>query len=336
MDKNPEKMREDEWLKNLPVQAEPIAFRAEEMVLCQNCRRANPPTRLKCFYCAAALEIAAGRADFVKPQLRKLENWEKGFNLVCLANQTEKMDLTEMAKTLRLEKEVLQKIFETEKRLPLARTETEREAEIVAENLRSLGLETAFVSDDALAPDKLPRRLRGLDFADEKLTVKLFNTGETIEIARADLVLVVTGAVFHHKTEAIEKRKKGASKILESSDTASDEALIDLYSRGDADGFRISATGFDFSCLGADKSLLAAENMRWLIIGLREFAPEARLVSDYLSVREVLGSVWPLEQRKDSQGLKRHGFGKFDFTNVASSNNLQQFTKYSRLQWQLL
>lgn len=120
--------------------------------------------------------------------------------------------------------------------------------------------------------------------------------------------------------------------MLDATETASDEMLIDIYGKDDQIGFRIEQKGFDFSCLGDEKKILAAQNIKLLVEKLKRFAPNAKVSEDYLKVREFLGEIWEVEHRKDSQGLKRHSFGKFDFSNLATSNNLGQFTKYSRLQ----
>jgi hypothetical protein len=338
MERKEELIKGAEQVKNFPVQTEDIAFKPEEMIACGKCARTNPPNRLKCFYCGAALEISAEQAANIQPQLRKLESWEKGFNLIYLPNsQSEnKYNLAEAAKVLNLEKEDLQKILQAKKPLPVARAESEKEAEIVAKNLGEQDLKVSIISDETLAADKLPTRLRGLEFDGEKLILILFNTDEVTEIGREDLVLIVSGAVYERKTESLEKRKKGETKVLDATETASDEILIDIYTRANSNGYRIPAKGFDFSCLESEKGILAVENMSKLIAKLREYAPGAKFVGDYSAVREVLGSVWEVEQRKDSQGLKRHSFGKFDFSNIAITNNTQQFTKYSRLQRQIL
>lgn len=333
-----ENKNRENWLKDLPIQAENIAFKAEEMILCEKCRRTNPPNRLKCFYCATDLKLSNERAELVKPVLRKLEMWEKGFNLIIQPDSTNfgEINAAEIAKNTGFESEIVQKIVEAKKKVPLARVESEKEAEIVRKILQKNGLETKIVSDESLGLDKFHRRLRGMEFSVDKLILILFNQDEIIEIPREDLVLIVTGAIFERKTEAVEKRKKGESKILDATETASDEMLIDIYSRNDAVGFRILSKGFDFSCLETEKTMLATENMKRLAAKLQEFSPNAKIVSDYLSVREILGNIWEVETRKDSLGLKRHSFGKFDLANVSSSNNLQQFTRFSRLQWQIL
>lgn len=334
-----EKNQTDEWLKDLPVQAENPAFKPDEMILCAKCQRTNPPTRLACFYCGAPLEISDEQSKNLKPNLRKLEIWEKGFNLILSPNGETGGDAKspEIAKLLNLEREVLQKLFEAGKALPLARAETEKEAEIVKERLQELGIETFILSDESLASEKPQKRLRGMEFFDDRIVLILFNQDEIAEIAFEDLSLIVTGAIFERKVEATEKRsKKGENKILNSTETASDEFLIDIYSRKDAVGYRIFAKGFDFSCLETEKEILAKDNLKKLARKLFEIAPDARLVEDYLQVRENLGNVWTVEERTDSQGLKREGFGRFNLGNVTTVNNSAQFNKYSRLQQHLL
>jgi hypothetical protein len=182
----------------------------------------------------------------------------------------------------------------------------------------------------------LPKRLRGLEFDNDKILLILFNNDEVEEISTEDLILIVSGAIFQKAVEATEARKKGESKILDATETASDESLIDIYTKNNPNGYRILTKGFDFSCLGAEKGILARENIKKLVAKLQTAAPNAKLIDDYLALRNILGEVWEIEQRKDSQGLTRQRFGKFDLSNVSTSNNLQQFTKYSRLQRHIL
>ncbi|HEX8288609.1 MAG TPA: hypothetical protein VF556_11460 [Pyrinomonadaceae bacterium] len=336
--KNEDRIDTENDLKNIPLQTENIAFKPEEMIACEKCERTNPPTRLKCFYCGGELSISGAQSAGIRPNLRKLENWEKGYNLIYSPDlQIEtNPDLAKTAETLGLETEILQKIFAVKTSLPVARTESEREAEIISQKLREHGFFVSVISDEALAADNLPTRLRGLEFDGEKIILIYFNSHEIAEIRREDLTLIVSGALFERKTESIEKRKKGESQILNATETASDEILIDIYSRENSNGCRILTKGFDFSCLGTEKGITSAENMKKLVARLRKFAPEAKFVGDYPAVREMLGFVWENEQKKESQGLKRRSFSKFDLSSVTTSSNLQQFTKYSRLQRQVL
>ena len=339
MEKKAEKIHPDEWLKDLLVEAEITAFKPEEMIACQQCERKNPPTRRKCFYCNAELEISESQSRFLKPNLRKLEVWEKGFNVIFQPqiNELDETLIAEIAKMLRLEKAGLQKILSAHKTLPLAHAESEKEAEIARTRLSELGLETFVLSDETLTIEKPPQRLRGIEFFDGKLILILFNHDEIVELPPEDVVLIVTGAIFERKVESTERHnKKGENKILKMTETASDESLIDIYSRQDAIGYRILARGFDFSCLEADKEILAKDNIKKLIQRLREFAPNAKFVDDYLQMRENLGNIWEVEHKSDSTGVKRETIGKYSLGNMTVVNNLSQFTKYSRLQWHIL
>lgn len=327
-----------ERVNNIPVRSENIAFGVDEMVPCSKCGRTNPPNRLQCFYCAAELGISVVRANEVKPVFRKLEAWEKGYNVLFHPSGADpsKEEIAEIAKTVSLEAEVLEEIIKAGRTMPIARVEGEAEAAIVTETMEKYGLEASVIGDGSLAADILPKRLRGLQFAGDRIILTIFNTGETVQVETGDLALIVVGARLERKTETIEKRKKGKNETLDETETSSDEVLIDIYTGNDPSGWRIPTRGFDFSCLGPEKGLLAVQNMRKLIERLREFAPGAIATDDYLADKDSLGHIWEVEQRRDSQGLRRSGFGKTDFGKVASSNNLGQFTKYSRLQWQLL
>lgn len=314
------------------------AFTPGEMVACNKCARANPPDRLRCLYCAAELETAAVRADTVKPVLRKLEKWEKGFNVILHPGPggPGEVSIEEIAKALSLEEGTIRAIFDSGNPVPVARVEGEREAAFVEDILHSNGVESSIVPDRALAEDIPPKRLRTLRFMEDELTLTLFNTGETERIKSADLALIVIGAVFEKRTETIEKRKKASRKTLDEFETSSDDILIDIYTATDPTGWRIPTSGFDFSCLENEKGILAVKNMKTLIGRLRALAPDAKLADRYVAERETLGHIWDEEARTDYTGLRRSGFGKVDFGKIETSNNLGQFTKYSRLQWQLL
>jgi hypothetical protein len=339
MEKKPEQIHDDRWLKDVSPEPEIRNFQPEEMISCPKCERRSPPTRLKCFYCGEPLPISAERAEFIKPQPRKMETWEKGFNLIILpsAQTCDEAKLAEVAAMTRLEKEDLRKLIDAQKPLPLVRADSETEAEIIRKRLSEINFESRILSDEDLKIEIVTRRLRGIEFGDgDKLVLILFNSDEIAEIRREDLILIVTGALFERRIETTEQRKKRENKVLESTETSADELLIDIYTREDSVGYRIISSGFDFSCLETEKGILARENMRKLGEKLRFFSPEAKFAGDYLRVRDVLGKVWEVEEKRESRGLQRKSFGRFDFGNVTTINNLSQFTKYSRLQRHLL
>lgn len=335
MENNNENQPIQPEVKNLPVQTENIAFASDEMIDCGKCKRANPPNRLKCLYCGAELEFSDAQTGLIKPVLRKLEAWEKGFNLIFLPDESSKPDaekLKEIHRMTRIETEILQKIFESETPLPIARAESEKEAEIVRQRFEENGIKTALLSDEKIAVETPPVRLRGMEFSGGKLYLINFNTDDIFEKSREDLELIVVGAIFQKRVESTEKRnKKGENSLLGSTETATDEKLFDIYFRGDDTGFRIEQRGFDFFCLEDEKGILAAENIPKLVKKLKAFAPDAKLIEDYLPNRFSIGQIWQIAERRDSKGLVRENLGKFNLGNVTTMSNLEQFTKYSRM-----
>lgn len=318
------------------IQTENIAFRADEMVECEACKRKNPPNRLKCMYCGGGLAVKAEFADTISPISRKLEAWEKGFNVILRSAESD-ADKQKAATLLQVELAMVEAVLSAGTPLPLARVESSKEAELLISRLGDLGFNCSIVTDESLNADDLPVRASGTDMSDGVISVIDFNTREVTAIPADELALIVTGMLSKSKVDLIEKKGRGGkTKLLDETETASDEAVIDIYSRSDPKGFRINLAGFDFSCLGESKGLLASENIRRLAVVLKENAPNARLVSDYVSIRHTLADVWEIDTRRDPKGRQRAGFGKVEFGSVASTSNVRQFTKFSRLQWQLL
>lgn len=337
MEKKTEQIHPDQFLKDLPVEPEIQSFSAEAMISCEKCGRKSPPTRLKCLYCGEELKISAGQAGYLKPSLRKLEDWEKGFNLILQKTDANLEKHKEIADLLHLETDDLQKILETNLPLPLARAETNTEAEVLVKKLQEYGVESKIISDESLSVEKLPRRLRSLEFYEDRLILILFNADEVAEIPYQDISLIVTGAFFERKIEATESlKKKDEKKILGSSEISNDEMLIDIYSRTDSIGYRIESKGFDFSCLEREKALFAKENMPKVAEKLRSASPTAKFENNYLRSREAIGKVWNVSERNESRGLERKGVGGLKRTNVTTVSNLTQFTRYSRMLWHLL
>ena len=324
--------------EELRLQTENLAFQSGDMIVCESCGRTNPPNRLNCLYCARELKVGLQRPDLIRPNLRKLENWEPGFNVIVHpTGDANRLDFAKIARAVGLEIAEVEEIFGTKRPLPIARVGSEADAQIVVNLLKLSFVSGSIISDESFMLDRLPIRLRTMEIEDMALTLVDFNTGIRTKILREDLSLIVSGTISESKTDQLEKKqRRGEAKILDQIATASDESVLDIYDRRDGVGFRIMLKGFDFSCLGDRKGMLAVENMRRLVAVLHDFAPNARLVTDYGAVRHALSATWEVERRKDSQGLKRGGLGKITFGNTVSSSNLRQFNKFSRLQWHLL
>lgn len=337
MSEKTDELNENDWLKDLPLNAKSEGYKAEEMIACQKCQRKNPPNRLECLYCGVELEFDENQT--VKPIVRKMDSHVKGSNLIYLGNlkNWDETQIAEVAKMTRMTNDEVKKIFVNEKSLPIARVETEKEVLHISKAFEQLGLKTSVIEDETFELEKNPKRIRSIQTTAETFNLQDFNTNEIFEIRREDLILIVVGTVFERKLEATEKyQKKDENKIVSLAEISSDSVVIDLYTNNNLIGYRIIPSGFDFSWLADEKKLLAIENVKILINKLREFATFAKYDDDYWKVRDSLVNVWQNEETTDSKGLQRQNFGKFNRETVTTTSNLMQFTKYSRLQWLLL
>ena len=114
------------WTTEAPEDSAPAPFAPDQMVRCDECLRANPPTRVNCLYCGAVLPHDETTVALKKPALRPLEKWEQGYNNILLppvANLTA-ADLVEASDLLRLRAEDLGRILASATSLPLARAAT--------------------------------------------------------------------------------------------------------------------------------------------------------------------------------------------------------------------
>ncbi|HEV3470576.1 MAG TPA: hypothetical protein VG148_14735 [Pyrinomonadaceae bacterium] len=314
-------------------------FAPGEMVACERCARANPPTRMGCLYCGAPLPVTERSARLRRPALRPPEEWETGFNVILLpraAGAGAAGALGEAASLLRLETELLRECLTARRPLPLARAASREEAELVAERLAAFGLAVEVVTDEDLTLGTRPFRVRALELTPDVL-VGLGPPGE--EPRRwgwPEVGLLVTGRVIRKRVEVEERREKSRrdGEVVDARELSEDEAVLDIYPTGDdAAGWRVRGDNFDYSCLGAGKSLLARENFVSLVGLLRERAPRAVYDDEYASSRRLLAAAWPPAARDDTLGFRREGAGRYSTGAVTTVSNEAQFTRYSRLRY---
>src|SRR5262245_49477701 len=123
------------------------------MIRCEECLRANPPTRVSCLYCAAPLPQTESSARLRKPTLRPPEKHQTGYNNIILPGEQNARALesiAEIASLLRLDSEMLARIVRSNRLLPLTRTASKDEAELVVERLAEFGLRAVTISDNDL------------------------------------------------------------------------------------------------------------------------------------------------------------------------------------------
>jgi hypothetical protein len=323
-------------------------FAPEQMLACDACLRANPPTRPACLYCGAALPRTKQSAALWRPASRKLEDWEQGFNVVTLVRGAGALTsdaAEEAAQLLRRDAGALKELLLSNRAMPLARAATAEEAWMIVERLRELGLSTEVFPDEVIA--RRPQRVRAFEFEDEALVCRAGPEALPRRVAWSEVVLLVTGRVVTRRVEVEERRRglRGRSETAETRELASDEAVLDLYTSSVEEheaqgaggaGFRVMAGGFDYSCLGAAKRLTVAENFDALVQALHERAPSAAYDEEYARLRPQLSDVWPSAERTESLGLRRERPGRFNQEAATTVSNETQFTRYARLRQLLL
>src|SRR5882762_10819760 len=139
------------------------------MVRCEECLRANPPTRVNCLYCAAILPTDETTIHLQKPSLRPLEKWEQGYNNILWpppANVSEP-GLSEAAALLRLATAELARILALKMPLPVARASTLEEALLVQRRLANVEIGTRIVPDAELGAEETPStKVRAIEIDD--------------------------------------------------------------------------------------------------------------------------------------------------------------------------
>ncbi|NOT47867.1 MAG: hypothetical protein HOP17_08990, partial [Acidobacteria bacterium] len=271
----------EEQIGGMKLREEEIGFSTDQMIACTKCGKSNPPNRANCLYCASSLANFVDSLGGPKLNLRQLENWENGFNVVQVS-RIQTADTATIAKFLGHHQENLEDLLGATNCIPLARLESESDAAIARDHLTQLGLDVRIVTDVVLKVGKPNVRARSVDFLSEGICVTSFNTGETKTFSSDQIALIVIGTVFESKHESVEKRKKkGERKAILETATSTDDLVVDLYGSADEQGWRIMAKGFDFSGLGSEKALLAGDNMTRLLGKIRTFASAAKFVDEY-------------------------------------------------------
>ena len=348
---------------DLVSDARPQSFALAEMITCDACLRANPPTRSNCLYCAAILPATTnspqsqsaqepvgapnqdGDAGVQSTDLSRASSGTKPLRVgtlnacyvVLAANQTSspaESSLVEIAAVLHLTTTEVESAVGVGRPIPLARAATPEQATTLADKLRALGIEVDTFKEDTLHLDLPSRKVRALEFSDEGLAATLLSGGE-ISVNWDDLILILTGRLLIKRVEVEERRRRGRAQPLDSRELFSDEPVVDLYTKSDEAGCRIASSSFDFSCLGTEKAMTAFENFTRLIGLLKMRAPNVELDDSYRNLRPVLANVWPLEPQIRKGEWRRSGAGKVDVATVTTIDNEIQFNSYSQLRQHL-
>jgi hypothetical protein len=220
--------------------------------------------------------------------------------------------------------------------MPVARTASREEAELVTLRLKDLGLKCVTVSDEELGLSNVVKRVRAMSFGDEGVVIYHSGTEEA-NISWSDVSLILTARLIETRVEIKERMtRKQENEILDTNEFFRDEALIDFYTKTHSFTWRVGATGFDFSCLGSDKALVANENISRLERFIVAQAVNARFDDSYQRVRNLLELAWGTQPETQSSGWRRERPGKLSVGVASTKSNESQFTRYSRLRYYLM
>jgi hypothetical protein len=268
-----------------------------------------------------------------KPILRKPEKHQLGYNTIVLpiAQASGPEAITEAAALLRLKEEDLQRILSARVPLPLARTASREEAELVDDRLHALGFEVLTLVDEGTV-----KRVRSISFDESRFAFNAGHAKDELADLWSSIMLIIPARLVARRVEVKElKTRRAENQILDTSEFFSDEVVIDLYTAASSETLRISAGSFDFSCLGAAKTLIAGQNIAHLQRWLVQKATNARLDESYNRLRPLLDLVWGPEQETQSSGWRRERPGKLSIGMATIESNESQFTRYSRLLYYL-
>ena len=333
-----------------PISSEPKPFAPDQMVRCEECLRANAPTRVNCLYCGAALPVNEALVNLQKPSLRPLEKWEQGYNNIILPSSANALprnqeqaetpvfnlndgELAQAADLLRLAVPDLARILSLGLPLPLARASTTDESQLIQRRLGRLRIDTVIVPDADLGVAENPAlKIRALDLGPSSLVAYQSPDIQGVTVPWSSLKLLVSGRLVVKRIELREqKTARAENRILDSNEFFADESAMELYVAGEPTPYRIAANSFDFSCLGEGKRFVAGENLLALVELLRARAPQLECDDSYNSARKALESVWPSQQQVEAGGWRRDRPGKYSVGSATEVSNEQQFSRYSRL-----
>lgn len=322
---------ETEEINGQKVQSVPIAFAADALSACGKCGRDNPPDRASCIYCGAELTIREEFLSQAKVAANELEPDEIGWNIVANLRDVAASKAAKELESLGFPFEDAERFTSSDSVIPIARFASEQTAQLASQRLT--GFETAILTDARFEAERPSIRISKIELDGESLSFTDFNRGTSVRRAVTDVSAVVLGTIRVSRTTTYEKRSiRKRSTITDEISDASDSQLLEIYVKGESIPFSVHSTGFDFSILANYRSLLASENFARLAAKLKVIAPNARVVTEFDTVRTILSAPWPESSRSDGLGRVQTGIGQRRFGRTATIDNTLQFTKFSRLQ----
>ena len=308
-----------------------------DVAICPACSRKTAAARANCIYCGTSLGIQ--KID-VAPAPRLIDSFENAFNTVLIPSALSETARAEvaLATALSMDLEEARAFIASAKRLPLCRTLTRPEAELIASLVRTCGLQAAVVEDAELELQKEATRARRIAIEGGRVLVAYGSAAKALDAAA--IKLLVVGVIRRNRTdftEGIVNVTGQGSSLQDLFEFRSDQMMLDVYAESLEDSFRIRADAFDYSGLINPMSFRAEVNFQAACKTLATAAPQAEVDLDFSRVRQLLNRAWPARSRTESRGIKRAGLAHQPVAQSSViSDNGDQFDRYSRLMFQAL
>jgi len=305
---------------------------SQNVTNCPSCQRRTPAARGVCIYCGDSLPFA--KIDSA-PLQRNIDPADRAYNTILepFVSSANESVISSLSSALQLEIADVKAMIDARKPLPLARSHTRAEAEMIVALVRTCGARASVIADEEMSLQHELARARRIEIRDDQLHIR-HSAGEMAVIS-SEIVLLVLGELRNRRvdyTEGVSGRRGGSGTVLDSFEYSTEETLLDVYTQNLDTSFRVRSDAFDFSGLVSTLSVQAEKNFREAVSALKTNSPSATLDEDFSRLRSLLERAWPERTHNDSLGIKRTGlaFRAVAQSSVTSSNR-DQFNRYSRL-----
>jgi hypothetical protein len=302
----------------------------QDVTNCPRCNRRTPAARGQCIYCGETLPFI--RIQTAPPQ-RNIDSFELAFNTVLEPSPSRPSQsvTVALAAALKAEPSEAQSFIDSGKPLPLARSQTRQEADMIAALVRTCGLRAMVIPDEDLKLGTDLLRARRITVTTNQ--ARMHHAGGDLIIEWAEIKLLVLGMLKNTRVDYTERMARGeSSSVVDTSEFVADEALVDVYT-GELDrSFRIKSEAFDYSGLVSPMSFRAEVNFKAALAAFSSAASCARLDDAFARLRSLLSRAWPERVRNEARGIKRSGIALRPVSQASViSDNRDQFDRYSRL-----
>ena len=298
---------------------------------CPRCQRRTAAARGDCIYCGEHLPFSS---ILSAPPQRNIDPNEHAFNTVLepFPARINESVVSSLASALQIEVNEATALVNAGKPVPLARSQTRSEAEMILALVRTCGLRAVVIPDKEMKIGQELVRGRRIAIGDDE--IRVFHSGGEMSLCKAEIRLFVVGELRNVRvdyTEGIGGGRGQSGNVLDSSEFCSEETLLDVYTTSLDHSIRIKSDAFDYSGLVSPLSFRSEVNFRAALAALRVEAPQAKVDDDFTRMRRLFSRAWPERTRNESRGIRRTVTFRAVTQASVMSNNRDQFDRYSRL-----